>query len=92
MSGFYQPIPGEESARLFPFNADVSTRIHVQIAEASEKTLPSTEQHKNTSTSQQLNFPFMMHPDRATCIRAHISVNSEDKRHWSLCDVWRLPP
>ncbi|KAL7726283.1 hypothetical protein ACLKA6_008462 [Drosophila palustris] len=48
MSGFYQPIPGEESARLFPFNADVSTRIHVQIAEASEKTLPSTEQHKNT--------------------------------------------
>ncbi|KAM8703778.1 hypothetical protein ACLKA7_008414 [Drosophila subpalustris] len=33
-----------------------------------------------------------LHPDRATCIRAHISVNSEDKRHWSLCDVWRLPP
>ncbi|KAL7724641.1 hypothetical protein ACLKA6_017735, partial [Drosophila palustris] len=32
------------------------------------------------------------HPDRATRIRAHISVNSEDKRHWSLCDVWRLPP
>ncbi|KAL7723981.1 hypothetical protein ACLKA6_018406 [Drosophila palustris] len=35
---------------------------------------------------------FSVHPDRATCIRAHISVNSEDKRHWSLCDVWRLPP